>query len=90
MFSTETINRCWELAQGRCECQREDHGHVGRCGKSLVRGHYGALGDGGWFAVPWDVPGSDAADNCEALCLECYEQARQETTSGSPRRVGSS
>jgi hypothetical protein len=75
MFSPETVRRCWELAQGRCECQREDHGHAGRCGKPLLEQHHGALRDDGWFAAPWQAPGGDSAENCEALCWQCYEQA---------------
>jgi hypothetical protein len=78
MFSPETIHRCWELAQGRCECQRESHGHAGRCNKPLEEHYYGALTDNGWFTTAWDQAGGEAPDNCEALCWSCYQQARQE------------
>ncbi len=78
MFSEETVRRCWELAQGRCECQREGHGHTGRCNKPLGEHHHGILGDNGWLTSPWHPAGPDAPDNCEALCWECYEQAKRE------------
>jgi hypothetical protein len=77
-LSPDTIRRCWELAQGRCECQRDGHDHAGRCNKPLNEHHHGVLGDNGWFTTPWDHAGDDAPDNCEALCWSRYEQSRRQ------------
>ncbi len=73
-FSKATIQRCWTLARGRCECQREDHGHAGRCEQRLAEHHYAVLGDNGWFTSAWDPAGDDTPENCEVLCWSCYQQ----------------
>lgn len=84
-FSSETIHLCWQLAQGRCECQRDGHGHEGRCPVRLIEGVYGYLGRGGWFVSAWTPRHGDggmAAEDCEALCADCYERAVREAQTG--------
>jgi len=80
MFSEQMLRRCWDLAQGRCECQREGHDHSGRCQRRLVLRQHGLLRAGGWFATPWGPGGNETADSpdaetSEALCWECYTLA---------------
>jgi hypothetical protein len=79
LFSPETVRRCWELAQGRCECQRDAHGHEGRCDKPLEEGRHGMLRDDGWFTTSWEPGGADKPENCEALCWSCYARTKQAT-----------
>ncbi len=76
-FSERTVREAWRLAQGRCECQREGHGHEGRCNRELRWERQGFLGEGGWQADRWD--GEDTPENCEVLCMECYEAAHRRT-----------
>lgn len=77
-FSAATLHATWQLARGQCECQREGHGHAGRCGLPLVEQAHGCLGEGGWFAFAWRPlarGGRDDSTNAEALCKACYERA---------------
>ncbi len=74
-FSERTMREAWRLAQGRCECQREGHGHAGRCNLELRWDRRGFLGEGGWQADRWD--GDDAPENYEVLCMACYEAAHR-------------
>ncbi len=76
-FSEETLRAAWRLAQGRCECQREDHGHAGRCNRRLEWSRLGYMGEGGWQAHSWN--GEDDPANCEVLCVECYAAAYRST-----------
>jgi hypothetical protein len=74
-FTAETLRRCWELAQGRCECQRRGHGHEGRCNRPLALHRHAFLGEGGWLALAWTSSaegGADSPENCEVLCAPCY------------------
>ncbi len=75
-FSQKTLRRCWKLAQGRCECQRENHGHEGRCNRPMVFERHGFLGPEGWYAGAWTGlnGGRDEPENCEAVCSECFRQ----------------
>ncbi len=76
-FSRTTILEAWKLALGRCECQREGHGHGERCNRSLVLAHHGKLNAEGWIAVPWkpfEAGGADDPENVEVLCWDCYRQ----------------
>jgi hypothetical protein len=72
-FSEETLREAWRLAHGRCECQREGHGHGERCNRPLVWARRGYMGEGGWQARAWDR--DDDPENCEVLCVECYAAA---------------
>lgn len=76
-FSEATLREAWRLARGRCECQRDDHGHASRCNRELVWESRGFLGEGGWQYRAWS--GEDEPGNCEVLCLECYTAAQRET-----------
>lgn len=79
-FSQATVQRCWQLAQGRCECQRGDHDHAERCNAVLMETAQGLIGEGGWFAWAWtplEQGGPDAAENAEALCWRCYQRVVQ-------------
>lgn len=81
LLSQQTIDATWHLARGRCECQRQDHGHVERCGQPIVLHAHGLLREGGWFAVAWTSladGGADEAENVEALCPACYRRVTQE------------
>ncbi len=74
-FSDECLRRCWHLAQGCCECQREGHGHDGRCRAKLVWEYQGRVAPGGWYVCPWtptEEGGRAEAENAEMLCWSCY------------------
>ncbi len=77
LFSEGTLREAWRLARGRCECQREGHGHQGRCNRELRWERLGYLGEGGWQANGWGW--QDDPDNCEVLCVECYATSQRET-----------
>jgi len=77
-FSGSTLHQCWELAQGRCECQRIGHRHLDRCNRPLVFERLEGDGPGAWHAVPWTESDEGEVDddpaNCEAVCQDCYER----------------
>ena len=69
-----TLRTAWRLAQGRCECQREGHGHGDRCEERLLWNRRDLIGPGGWRARPWvavEDGGADAPENCEIVCWRC-------------------
>ena len=73
-FSQNTLREAYYLAKGRCECQREGHGHAERCGEEIVWQRYGLIGVGGWQARPWtplEEGGGDDVENCEIVCWKC-------------------
>ncbi len=74
-FSDQTVREAWRLAQGRCECQREGHGHTGRCNRELRWERRGFLGEGGWQCRSWN---GEEPENCEVLCMECYGATERE------------
>ena len=71
-FAHEVLLEAWARSDGRCECQREGHGHEGRCNRQLMwtmRGSTSAPG-------AWDVSrrtswGTDVLANCVVLCAAC-------------------
>jgi hypothetical protein len=80
-FSHRTISQAWQLARGRCECQRENHSHDHRCASRVALHAHGSLSGGGWFAMPWTPLGDggmDATENVEVLCVPCYHRVTQE------------
>jgi hypothetical protein len=70
-FSHEILLEAWAQAKGRCECQREGHGHDGHCGKALLWTMQGADAGAGWFAVRRTSWGTDVLANCVILCAAC-------------------
>jgi len=74
LFSPRTLREAWKLAQGRCECQRDGHGHADRCGEPLSWQYCELIGPGGWQPTLWQPlseGGKDAPENCEILCWKC-------------------
>jgi hypothetical protein len=76
-LSERTIQAAWRLAEGRCECTREGHGHGERCGKVLQWHRRGELSQEGWEARPWTPinGGHDEPENVEVLCMACFQKA---------------
>lgn len=73
-LSDATVRRAWRLAQGRCECTREGHGHGERCNRALVWEQRWLRVPGGWDAREWERlgDGPNEAENVEILCTDCY------------------
>lgn len=74
-FSRLTLRQRYDMAGGRCECQRPGHGHAGRCSRPLIWWNQGRLAPEGWLAVPGhplELGGADDPANAEAVCWECY------------------
>ena len=66
-FSTETKAAAFRRSGGRCECERQEHRHYGRCSTPITMAnvefhHITAESRGG----------SDGLSNCEALCHTCH------------------
>jgi hypothetical protein len=65
-FTDRTINHAFATAKGQCE----------RCSAKLNLNRHGDE----WEAlhrVSFDDGGSDEPENCEVLCLPCYNAARK-------------
>ena len=73
-FPDEIIRQAWERSGGQCECQKRTHAHFYvPCAKPLVWENRGKKGWGGWDVKRIDASKGDTVDNCEVLCLTCYE-----------------
>ena len=47
-FSEASFDRAWEMAGGRCQCERKTHVHMyGRCTRELVHEKRGVKETGG-------------------------------------------
>lgn len=76
-FSEEIVEEAWGNAGGKCECERSTHGHIGRCGKVLMKSNRGREGLMSWEAnhkVRQESGGSDDVSNCEILCWPCHKK----------------
>jgi hypothetical protein len=65
-FGQPVKQAAYARANGQCECMRQScmaH-YAGRCARSLVDG---------WHAHRIGQAGPDTLENCEALCIPCYE-----------------
>lgn len=76
-FNIETVREAWKRAGGRCECERKNCGHIGKCNKEL---HWDQRGNDnsqyGWEAhhkVSQAAGGADSVSNCEILCCKCHK-----------------
>jgi hypothetical protein len=73
-FSDEIVEQAWKRSGGTCECENENHGHTGRCGKTLLR----AFRSDRFSYFGWEVHSKsgqymDSLDDCEILCIDpCY------------------
>ena len=75
-FSDSVVEQAWERAEGRCECRRSTHNHVGRCNKGLWKGSQGLETEHGWEAHHITAGGADTLSNCEILCQDCHKKTR--------------
>ncbi len=80
-FGEDVKRAAYRRANGQCECMRQScmaH-YAGRCTRSLADG---------WRAHRVDPDGPESMDNCEALCIPCYEaeSARLPPARFRPRR----
>lgn len=76
-FSRFTSRRRYDIADGRCECERSWHDHSGRCDRPLEWWGLGRLASGGWAAVPNRAEAAEPQDDpdaVEAVCWECVIQ----------------
>jgi len=72
-FSEYIIKEAWLRSGGKCECTRQIHGHVGRCGKRLLEIYRGDMdSESGWEARSKSGSYTDVSD-CEILCWDCQE-----------------
>ena len=76
-FPDKVVRDVWNIHNGRCGCFNTTHGHLGICYKPLIWENRGKVGEGGWEAHHIRSDGPDTHTNCEILCLECYELARE-------------
>lgn len=77
-FSKEVIEQAWARSGGQCECERQ-YLHIGRCSRKLSFNKRGLYSLDGWEAyhlVPEFRGGKDTIENCEILCMICYERAK--------------
>ena len=61
---------------GRCECDKADHTHAGRCFASIRKNkHYrGFNGLGGWELLQKESGETPTMDDLKVLCIDCYKQ----------------
>jgi len=73
-FSHEILLQAWARSGAHCECQREGHGHEGRCGHALLWTLRGSTSTaGGWDAVHRTSWGTDVLAECMIICTECQK-----------------
>ena len=71
-FSDSTVEACWKIVRGRCECTRTTHGHGYRCDNQPVWEDRGKTGRSGWRPYKkGGSPNNDSLDNCEIICGDC-------------------
>lgn len=70
-FSESTKDLAFKRSGGRCECERESHGHTGRCPTRVTR--HGAQYH---HKHAESLGGSDSLSNCEVLCVRCHKQTQ--------------
>lgn len=73
-LSDPVVYEAWLRATGRCECERSECGHKGRCGLWLSIGQRGKKGEGAWEPYTKTSEDQDTPENCEILCRECYKK----------------
>jgi hypothetical protein len=76
-FPDKVVRDVWNIHNGRCGCFDTTHGHLGICYKPLIWENRGKEGEGAWEAHHIRSDGPDTHTNCEILCLECYELAKE-------------
>ncbi len=72
MVPEGVVREAWRRAEAQCECQKEAHGHRGRCNQFLIWTERGGTGRGAWEARHRDDP---RLPPCEVLCAACYAKA---------------
>jgi hypothetical protein len=75
MVPDTLIREAWLRAEALCECQKQKHGHPGRCSQFLIWGNRGGTGRGAWEARQLNDP---RRPPCEILCADCYAMASGE------------
>ncbi len=71
-FSHEVLLEAWARSDGRCECQREGHGHQGRCNRQLMWTLRSSTStSSGWEVRRRTSWGMDVLTNCVVLCAAC-------------------
>ncbi len=66
------IREAWLRAEACCECDRQNHGHLGRCDQFLLWAERGQSQKGGWEARLLQDPRRPI---CEILCAACYAKS---------------
>ena len=74
-FSEDIIEQAWARARGICECEHEGHGHLGQCGKTLLKSFRGdKFSYFGWEANSKSGHHKDELTDCEIMCIDpCFE-----------------
>lgn len=78
-FPENVVKEAWTRSGGKCECKRTNHGHSGRCNRTLLYGSRGSETSYGWEAhhiVAEDSGGLNTLSNCEILCMDCHKKTR--------------
>ena len=74
-FPGKVVFDAWIRADGKCECERDSHGHEIPCGKPLFWRSRGKEEVKGAWEARHKVSGdSDILSNCEILCWDCYKK----------------
>jgi hypothetical protein len=73
-FSDRVVLEAWKRANGRCECERTTHAHLGRCFRQLSWNSRGKDTNDGWEAHHVTAGGPDTLSNCEILCQDCHKK----------------
>lgn len=75
-FPESVVRDAWNRSGGKCECKRKNHGHIGRCSKTLRWASRGTEGAYGWEAHHIVAGGPDTLSNCEILCQPCHKKTQ--------------
>ena len=68
-FPESVKDAAFRRSGGRCECQRQNHGHAGRCSTAVTRhgAHY-------HHKHAESLGGPSTLSNCEVLCVPCHKK----------------
>ena len=83
MMPEGMVREAWLRSEALCECQKEAHGHTGRCNQFLIWVERGETGRGAWEARQRDDP---RLSRCEILCAACYAKATRRVPMGGSQR----
>jgi len=71
-LAATAVREAWLRSEACCECEKESHGHPGRCNQFMIWADRGGTGKGAWEARVQQDP---RRPPCAIFCAACYAKA---------------